>query len=247
MADDVWTPSGWHRDRFPHGEHDHAFYVIESRRPGAPPVLLMHEFPGISDNLVALANNLAGDFRVVVPSILGRDGSATVSNSVKQLCVRREIQLFARSGVSRAAGWLKDFASTHVAPEAGGPYGVIGMCFTGNFALALAVDKQVRAAVVGQPAIPVWPSALGLSKPDRLALQARTDLCVRGYRFSQDWKSPKAKLDAAEHLLGPDVMRTFSLNTPDPHKHSTLTGEFANQDAITEVKAFLRERLAGEM
>jgi dienelactone hydrolase len=243
MAETEWLPPGWRRDTFRHGEHRHAFYEIESNRPDAPTVLLMHEFPGISDNLVALADDLARAFRIVVPSILGRDGSATVPNSLKQLCVRREIHVFARGGVSSTVGWLQEFVEKHVAPVGGGPYGVVGMCFTGNFALALAVDKRVRAAVVGQPAIPIWPSALGLSDYDREALQNRTDLCVRGYRFRKDWKSPKAKLRAAQDLLGNERMRTFTLDTPDPHGHSTLTGASANQDAIAEVKAFLRDRL----
>ncbi|MEO6530408.1 MAG: hypothetical protein ABIO25_05760, partial [Specibacter sp.] len=71
-----WCPDGWKKYSFAHLDHAHAFYVIDRGRAGnvLPSVMLMHEFPGISGNLVCLANTLAEDFRVVIPSILGRDG-----------------------------------------------------------------------------------------------------------------------------------------------------------------------------
>jgi dienelactone hydrolase len=239
-----WRPDGWLRGEYPHGDHAHAFYEIDrGGTPAKPSVLLLHEFPGISDNLVALANVLADDFRVVVPSILGRDGRPGAADSVRQLCVRREVHLFARDGVSRDARWLRDFADQHVAQD-GNRYGVIGMCFSGNFALALAVDKRVAAAVVAQPAIPVVPCALGLSFDDRQALRERTDLRVQGYRFRRDPTSPAAKLTAAENLLGTFRMQVFQLSEPNDRKHSTLTGGCRNEQAITGVRSFLRERLS---
>lgn len=241
-----WCPDGWKRYSFPHLDHAHAFYVIDRGRAGKalPSVMLMHEFPGIKSNLVELANTLAGDFRVVVPSILGRDGDPTSVDSLKQICVRREVHVIARHGVSAAAGWLRDFADEHVARRRNDPYGVIGMCFSGNFALALAVDPRVTAAVMAQPAIPVWPCALGLSPADRETLESRTDLRVQGYRYRRDLISPAAKLSAAQGLLGGDRMQTFPLGGSNDRKHSTLTGESRNKDAIDRVRSFLRERLA---
>lgn len=206
-------------------------------------MLLLHEFPGVSDNLVALADELAEDFRVVVPSILGRDGNPTAMDSLRQLCVRREVHLLAKHGASRSVEWLRDFVDAHVAPASDRPYGVIGMCFTGNFALALAVDPRVRAAVVAQPATPAAPKQLGLSHEDRNRLAHRTDLVVHGYRFRRDCTSPAAKLTAAEELLGAERMRVFPLDTPDATKHSTLTGRWRSEEAIAAVRAFLGERL----
>lgn len=241
----VWPPEGWAQDTFAHADHAHSFYIVD-RSAGderAPSVLLMHEFPGISDNLVALADVLAADFRVVVPSIVGRDGSADPLDSLRQICVRREVHIFARHGVSAAVGWLRDFADTHVADPSGRPYGVIGLCLTGNFALALAVDPRVAAAVVGEPAIPVWPSGLGLSAEDSACLAGRTDLRVQGYRFRHDRLSPGAKLDSAKQLLG-ERLRVFTLTEPNQHGHSTLTGRWRSEAAIASTRAFLKERLA---
>jgi hypothetical protein len=206
--------------------------------------MLMHEFPGISGDLVELADTLAQDFRVVVPSIFGRDGAPQAGDSLKQICVRREVYVLARHRVSAAVGWLRDFADEHVARGRNEPYGVIGMCFSGNFALALAVDPRVAAAVLAQPSLPVWPCALGLSPEDRQTLQNRTDLRVQGYRFRRDRISPPAKLNTALELLGPEKMRVFQLSEPDERKHSTLTGCCRNEEAIAGIRSFLTERLA---
>jgi dienelactone hydrolase len=244
-ADAQWCPPGWQRHDFAHGSHSHAYYVIDGAMTdaGRPSVMLMHEFPGISENLVALADVLAADFRVVVPSIIGRDGSPSSLDSVRQLCVRREIHAFARDGVTTSVRWLRDFADEHVATSGDSPYGVIGLCLTGNFALALAVDRRVKAAVVGEPAIPVRPSGLGLSDEDAEALRGRFDLKVQGYRFRRDCMSPAAKLTAAQQLLGKDRIAVFTLTSPDQNKHSTLTGRWRSEAAIANVRGFLRERL----
>lgn len=241
-----WCPEGWQRHTFLHGEHSHAFYVIDrgGSESALSSVMLMHEFPGISTDLVQLADTLALDFRIVVPSIFGRDGAPKAGDSVKQICVRREVHALALQGVSAAVGWLQAFADEHVVRRRDEPYGVIGMCFSGNFALALAVDPRVKAAVVAQPSIPVWPCALGLSPDDRDALKSRMDLRVQGYRYRRDRISPAAKLRAAERLLGSDRMQTFSLREPDERRHSTLTGDHRNRDAIEGVRSFLVERLA---
>lgn len=239
-----WCPPGWVRGSFAHGEHEHAFYVSDEGGAPRPSVLLMHEFPGISDHLVKLGDRLAKDFRVVVPSIFGRDGTPSAMNSVRQLCVRREVHILAADGVSRSVDWLRDLVDEHVAEGPGRPYGVVGMCFTGNFALALAVDPRVRAAVVAQPALPILPRRLGLSARDRDRLSEREDLEVQGYRFREDRMSPAAKLVVAQDLLGSSRMRVFPLDEPDPKKHSTLTGDDRSPEAIEAVRTFLLRRLA---
>lgn len=240
-----WCPEGWQRNTFPHGDHSHAFYIIDRLAPSvvSPSVMLMHEFPGISTEFVQLANTLAQDFRVVVPSVFGRDGDPKYGDSLKQICVRREVHVLARHGVSTAVGWLREFADEHVARRRNEPYGVVGMCFSGNFALALAIDPRVKAAVVAQPSLPVWPCALGLSPDDRNKLQNRSDLRVQGYRYLRDPISPASKLTAAERLLGLDTMQTFPLNGRKIHQHATLTGPSRSEEAINGVRAFLTERL----
>jgi dienelactone hydrolase len=264
MTVESWPPAGWRSSSYRSGRRDHSLYVLQpDGRPQAPSVLLLHEFPGISRHLVEFARDLATEFRVVVPSILGRDGSPSTGGSLAQLCIRREIYLLARNRTSPALSWLRGLADDVVAGAAESIYGVVGMCMTGGFALALAVDARVRAAVVAQPALPLahihrrvpLPSsgkraaALSLSPQDcaalRLRAQADTDrLCVRGYRFRDDWQSPASRMDSITNLLGPEAVRTVTLTEPRPDAHSTLTGPTRNHIAVEEVVAFLRERLS---
>lgn len=241
----IWCPESWERHTYAHRDHHHAFYVVDHDRHklARPSVMLMHEFPGISADLVQLADTLARDFRVVVPSLFGRDGTPTAGNSLKQICVRREVYVLARHGVSKSVAWLRDFTHEHLALGRNEPYGVIGMCLSGNFALALAVDPCVKAAVAAQPSLPLWPSGLGLSPGDQDALQKRNDLCAQGYRFRRDYLSPAAKLQSAEELLGSANMRIFSLDAPNGRGHSTLTGKHRDENAIQGVRSFLTERL----
>lgn len=259
-AQSAWPPAGWVEDHVSHGGHKHAFYVIDRRGPDAASILLMHEFPGISSNLVRFAEDLAEEFRVVVPSIVGRDGSPGLLGSFAQLCVRREVAALRTGRTSAAIPWLRELLDEHV--SRGRPCGVIGMCMTGGFALALAVQPSVRAAVMAQPAMPIshlgkfpLPSAdaraadLGLSPDTKTLLRKRLAgepdaVCVRGYRFRDDNMSPPARLEAARDLLGDEAMTIVTLTEPDRAEHSTLTGDNRNRAAVLEVKAFLSERLA---
>jgi dienelactone hydrolase len=233
-----WCPSGWVRHEYVHGDHEHNFYVVDpTPTPSRRSVLLLHEFPGIDKRIVSLADRLSADFRVVLPSMFGVDGSLRAWDSVKQICVRREVHLIARGSASKSVVWLKDFIDKHVAPEES-PYGVVGMCFSGNFALALAVDDQVKAAIVAQPSLPLFPSSLGLSRSDQKRLKERTDLCVRGYRYYGDQISPAVKLASAARLLDPGRIQTFTLSAAQP-THSTLTGCRPSAFALADMQRFL--------
>lgn len=78
--------------------------------------------------------------------------------------------------------------------ECGGPgVGVVGMCFTGGFALATALEPSVVASVMSQPAMPApigerGRAALGLGAEDLATIRARAndDLRVLGLRFTND-------------------------------------------------------------
>jgi len=156
---------------------------------------------------------------------------------VKQICVRKEVHFISRGSVSKSVEWLRDFIAKHVAPEESA-YGVVGMCFSGNFALALAVDDQVKAAIVAQPSLPLFPTSLGLSRGDQKTLKERTDLCVRGYRYYGDQISPAVKLASAARLLARGQIQTFTLSGAQP-THSTLTGSSPSEFALEDMQKFL--------
>jgi dienelactone hydrolase len=269
VPDFRWPPDGWLDGSVTHRRHRHRYYQSTSadRSDTAdtavrPTVLLLHEFPGITASLGDFARLLADEFRVVVPSIVGRDGSPSQLRSGLSLCIRREVNFFATARPSPALPWLRDLVDLVVSPD-GRRFGVIGMCMTGGFALALAVDPLVSAAVAAQPALPltrVHPKvplpgeakraeALGIDDQTctRLALRtnspADASLRVRGYRFRDDWQSPAQRMVALADLLGAGAQVLPDLDDPHADRHSTLTTSDHSPTARADVVRFLHERL----
>jgi hypothetical protein len=105
--------------------------------------------------------------------------------------------------------WLRALAATAYR-ECGGPgVGAIGMCLTGGFALAMAVDPAVLAPVVSQPGLPApltaaKRAAVGLDATDLAQVKARTHagLCVLGLRFSADRGCPAERFQTLRRELG---------------------------------------------
>ena len=179
------------------------------------------------------------------------------------MCVSREFAAFARRADRPIAGFLRALARD-VHAERGGPgVGVIGMCFSGGFALATAADESVLAPVVSQPALPppigAGRTATGLSPTEASAVRRRAGdgLCALGLRFTNDRSVPAERFAAFERLLG-EGWRAFEIDSspgnPDgipAGAHSVLTDASATvpghptQRANEQVVEFLRERLGG--
>jgi hypothetical protein len=66
-------------------------------------------------------------------------------------CVSREFTTFALGRTGPIAGYLRRLAA-HAHAEC---VGAVGMCFTGNFALAMAVYDRMLAPVLSQPGLPI--------------------------------------------------------------------------------------------
>ena len=153
------------------------------------------------------------------------------------LCVSWQFVVLAQKRTSPIASWLQALSRHEQAASGGGSVGVIGMCFSGGFALATAVDPSVGLAVASQPALPIASYALaripgqaadpGISPADldRLAGRAEAgEVCVRAYRYSNDRLAPQARVDVLVERLGPAI--TFipiDLGPEDPMSHPVLT------------------------
>ena len=117
---------------------------------------------------------------------------AYMGRNTLRVCVSREFTVFALHKSSPVVNWLRRLAAQAHA-ECGGPgVGAVGMCFTGGFALAMAVDERVLAPVLSQPALPAplgarYRASIDISPADLLTVKARTQqdgLCVLGLRFT---------------------------------------------------------------
>lgn len=235
-----------------------------------PGVVLMPEMPGISPDVLRLARWVrAAGFTVYLPSLFGVDGAyptaAGGAEVVRRACVSAEFRAFAGGGTSPVAGWLRGLARV-AHGECGGPgVGAIGLCFTGNFALTMALEPAVIAPVVNHPSLPLDdPAGLEISAADGQAVRerlARDGLTVLAYRFDNDRWCTAARFAAYRALLGEAfdgrVLPGEAANpSPPPFfrdlvgtPHSVVTAHFVDEDghptvrARDEILAYLVERL----
>lgn len=182
-----------------------------------PAVILIHEAGGLDLTTLDIADRLWSEgFRVLLPVLVGQPqpdggGSSVVANLLK-LCVSREVFVFLTGRTSRIATWLRALAAKEKGDHPG--VGVIGMCFSGGFALAAAVDDSVIAAIGSQPALP-WPllpgsgADLGLSPNDLSCVRERYREGKFGFlttRYTMDRGSPRARIQRIKAEFGTDVV-----------------------------------------
>lgn len=232
------------------------------RRPGpGPTVILIHEAPGMSPRTVAIAERLAENgYTVAMPVLMHRGtfGPAALRMMVgfASFCVAHELSAFAGNRTGAIVEWLRALARDESAMNGGRPVAVIGMCFSGGYALGAILDPAVNAAVMSQPALPfaIWPGRsrdLGVSTADLKAIRARVGDGdrVRVMRYARDVKSPRQRYDR--------VIQTFpacgrrEIPTDDRNDHSVLADAVtapAGSDldlAFDETLAFLARHLSG--
>lgn len=237
-------------------------------RGSGPAVIVIHEIPGITPEVIRFADWVAdAGFRVYMPLLLGEAGRPLtplyVAKSIAQLCIRREFHILASNRSSPVTGWLRALAR-HAHEEAGGKgVGAIGMCFSGNFALSMMMEPALMAPVLSQPSMP-FPAgaarraALHVSPEELACVKAR---CAKGdkvlgLRFKGDPMCPPEKFASLRRELGDGFEGieldddTANPDSPAPRPHSVLTVDLIDRDgeptkeAAKRVISFLRERLA---
>ncbi|AOR30577.1 dienelactone hydrolase [Streptomyces fodineus] len=235
-----------------------------------PGVILMPEMPGISPDVARLARWVRdAGFCVYLPSLFGVDGAYPTTGAgeavVRRACVSAEFRAFAGGGTSPVVAWLRGLARI-AQTECGGPgVGAVGLCFTGNFALTMALEPAVIAPVVNHPSLPLDdPGGLEIGDEDAVALAeriGRDGLKVLAYRFDDDRWCTGRRFAAYQALLGEAfdgrVLAADVANTNPPPffrdvvgcAHSVVTAHLVNEQghptvrARDEIIAFLSERL----
>lgn len=238
------------------------------RLGSGPAVIVLAEMPGITPNVIGFARRVAAlGCSVWLPHLFGRPGEdPTLSaylRSIPPACVAREFSAFATGRTAKVTLWLRALARrAHL--DCGGPgVGVVGMCWTGGFALGMTVDTSVVAPVMSQPSLPIGLTAaarsdLGLSAEDLDVVKRRADggLCVMGLRFTGDPLVRPERFERLRRELGDRFIGVEIDSSPgNPwgitgKAHSVLTEDLVADDpahptreALDGVLAFLRDRL----
>lgn len=236
---------------FTHDGHTHDVY----RRGTGPVVVVITEMPGISPMVVGFADRVVAlGCTAVLPDLFGDPGRDPTAGSklgmltyglrsIGGACISREFSVLAAGTSSPVVTWLRALA--HEEHErAGGPgVGVVGMCFTGGFALAMAVDDLVLAPVMSQPSLPFGLGAsrkrsVDTSDEDLATVRGRCaaeGLQVLGLRFDGDPFVPPERFAFLRERLG-DGFVAVELRQEDGHPdaplskhHSVLTGDLIDE------------------
>jgi dienelactone hydrolase len=251
--------------RWSHGDISHDVYVIGD----GPPVLVMHELPGMTTAATDFARRLAGEgFRVYLPHLFGKPlQSASFGNSLR-LCISREFGRLAAGKSAPITDWLRSLAQDMSARHGNGRVGAIGMCLTGAFVIPLVIDPWVAAPVAAQPAVPFsmiyvntglghgrWASQLNVSDEHLAAAGRRLkadNMRLLALRFEEDRMCPRARFDRLREAFG-DSLEIEELGGTQRRRHATLTAEYDNarnagpdhpvHQAFRRVVEFLRARL----
>ncbi len=230
-----------------------------------PAVIVMTEMPGISPYVARFARWVRdAGFTVYMPSLFGKDGVlpglGDMATTMIRTCISHEFRAFASNASSPVTQWLRALAAQAHGDCGGKGVGAIGMCFTGNFALSMMLEKAVVAPVLSQPSLPLHNRAgMAIDPAELAAVKARMqveDLTVLAYRFEGDKFCRAARFAAFEEALGDRIItRTLpdsaaNPNAPMKMPHSVVTLHLideANQptaQARDEILAFFHMRLA---
>ena len=235
------------------------------RAGSGPGVVVISEMPGITPNVAAFAQRIVdAGFTVAMPQLFGTPGKKVsvpyIAKSITQGCVSKEFTKWALNRTSPIIDWLRALARD-LHEQCGGPgVGAIGMCFTGGFALAMAVDDDLLAPVLSQPSLPfplgkARSRALGLSDADLARVAEREELCVLAMRFTRDPAVPAARFEHLREVFG-DRLIAIEIDSSKGNEHgiprsahSVVTEHLVDEpghptkDALNRVLDFFKQRL----
>jgi dienelactone hydrolase len=239
------------------------------QRGQGPAVIVMHEIPGIHPLVLRFAERVAAaGHRVYLPSLLGEPGRAPspgygAVQMFKAICIRREFAVWATDQSSPIVDWLRALARK-VHQDCGGPgVGAIGMCLTGNFAMAMMTEPSVVAPVLSQPSLPLGFTArsranIGMSAQEIAVVRHRLEaenLSAIGLRFHGDPLVPAERFATYKTCFGDrfeaiEIEPAEAQPNPGAKPHAVLTINLRDDDpdgatkrAEARVIEFFRQRL----
>jgi dienelactone hydrolase len=239
------------------------------RKGKGPAVIIIHEMPGMHPLVVRFADHVAAaGMTVFLPNLFGKPGKPVtigyaLGEMFKGICIRREFDVWATDRSSPIVDWLRALARK-VHGECGGRgVGAVGMCFTGNFALAMMTEPAVTAPVLSQPSLPLptgskkRAAAMGASDAEIRCAKKRfadENLSMLGLRFFGDGFVPDARFETYRKTFG-DKFEAIELDAKDAlpspmQPHSVLTIHLDDRPGTPTKKveerviAFFKERTA---
>jgi dienelactone hydrolase len=238
------------------------------RAGSGPAVIVMSEIPGITPQVANFAQRVAeAGHTVFMPLLFGEPmrpperGYAV--RVIAKACISKEFRVLAANQSSPIVDWLRALARHAHAACGGRGVGAVGMCFTGNFALAMMLDAPVLAPVLSQPSLP-----FAISKSRRGGLHASAEELraahekidkhgarILALRFIQDPMCPAERFARLREEFGTafeaiEIDENYANPGFPKPAHSVLTNHLIDaageptREALERTLAFLREQLS---
>ncbi|MEO1435792.1 MAG: dienelactone hydrolase family protein [Bacteroidota bacterium] len=250
-------PSSWTAFKHQHQKIKKRVFVSGE----GPPVIVIHELPGMILECVSFAEKLRDEgFTVYLPLLFGRpnmkvEPTFTWLRYPIMMCIRRELYLFKKQTTSPIMDWLRSLSQHVNQKHQLDRVGAIGMCMTGGFVVPMMLDDFLQAPVMSQPAFPTGHDDFGVDQSVIKAVQQRCEAGaqIKTYRFSEDPVSKPEKIKAYQETFG-DALLYEELPSTFQHQnnlgcHSVFTGDYSDKDgspsklAFLDLVAFFNEKL----
>jgi dienelactone hydrolase len=232
-----------------------------------PAVIVMAEIPGITPAVLSFAQRVVdAGYTVFMPLLFGEPMRAPergyAVRTILKACINREFRVLAANESSPIVDWLRALARYAHAECGGRGVGAIGMCFTGNFALAMMLNAPVLAPVLSQPSLPFAVTksrrdGLHASAEELRAAHEKIDnhgARILALRFIQDPMCPGERFERLRKEFG-SAFEAIEIDAkyanplgPKP-AHSVLTNHLIDEagqptrEALDRTLAFLKEQL----
>ncbi len=142
------------------------------RAGGGPAVIVISEMPGITPQVAQFGRTVAA-----------AGFSGYTLREVARACISREFRAFASHASSPIVDWLRALGNDAHREQGGKGVGAVGMCFTGNFALAMMLGTKMLAPVLSQPSLPLAFDKAGLHVSDAEIAAAKQLIAEDGARI----------------------------------------------------------------
>lgn len=236
------------------------------RRGDGPAVIVLSEIPGITPQVAAFATRVAdAGFSVWMPQLFGTPGKplslSYAGQMMLRMCISKEFSVFTANKSSPVVHWLRGLARAAHATCGGPGVGVVGMCITGNFGLAMMLDAPVIAPVLSQPSLPVGlPASMSALHTSPAEIDAAHEKIskkgarILGLRFVQDPLCTGRRFDRLREEFGDafegiEIDARHARKVPGMPAHSVLTTHLIDKageptrEALDRTLEFLRELL----
>lgn len=211
-----------------------AKHDIYSLGDGNKIVVIIQELPGIGQETLALADRFVQQgYRVFLPHLFGSIGkTATTTNLLRVLCMRREFNIFAKNESSPIVDFLSGLCSQLKTKYKVKGVAVIGMCLTGNFAISLMANENVLAGFASQPSMAALSQkSLHMSADEIVQIKNNIDKvgAIHCGRFEKDKLCSYKKIQLLDKTFNEKGRERIIFHQLPGKGHAILTLDFVDK------------------